>query len=248
MSTYAYIKYYVFNKDKTEIKGYADVNVNYMKCCSFGNDWIDELSNMSFDFPKNVKTSQNLRLLPPDEEYIGYASPNLTKKFKDSFKTKSYSTDTKPVESITDSEILLTNYYDTYTDYKSGNIKKVSDINSTDILAGWTLIRKKAYVSQGVWIGLDNCASTETTLWDKIEMSNKEIIRLFNLKNQIDYYRLTDDQKDRIDSDYSSEIQVRDDYKEQLLAVTKLHGALDALYELYSNAYTDFIVGYLYFC
>lgn len=228
MSTYAYANFYLFDKDKNFEKK-ESFCANYMKNLLIGSYWINDLEGWNYKLPENITNPD------PNYDFLGYISKSCLEKIDKS--------DRRFVLDETDDKIYVSELFD-IEKYRNTDdlVLSVSDTSS------YKKLYRKNGSYNGVWLNINIlsglCEKKEADVKQRIENLFKKKL----MKDSIEYYKLTEDAKECINSDISYEEEDVDELFEQVASLRQLIGAADFFKEAYSKSWEDEIVIYLYLC
>lgn len=236
MATYAYLKLYCFNKNKTIARAIDTICVNYAKNIMELNEWPedfgydDDFTNAKSDV--KGKYVCNGKVLQPDEELIGYLNPSQDCLDNQIEKTDEY--------------YKVNCLFDSYNLKNAGVIK--DSVSDTDVLAGWKpIIQKKDYYN-GICIDEDELEKLYERTKAKCDEKRKEFYKLSSYKDNIEWYKLNEKQKSHIEEDIRSAEEFIEEYEYSMIASQKLIGAISLFKEEWAKEYDDNIIAYLFLC
>lgn len=228
MSTYAYAKLYLFDKDKNLGKR-DSFCANYMKNLLIGSDWVDELEGWGYKQPENILNPD------PSFDFLGYARKSCLEKIDEP--------DRKFVINETDDKIYVSEIFGIEKYCKTDDlVLAVTDSSN------YKMLYRKNGSYNGIWLNInilsDLCEKKEAEVKQKIENLFKKKL----MKDSIEYYKLTEDAKECINTDISYEEEDVDEIFGQIASLRQLIGAADFFKEAYSKSWEDEVVIYLYLC
>lgn len=222
MSTYAYVKLFVYGKDKS-IRKSIDVNVNYMKSVLFGSDWPDELEGYSPEIDVDAAIDK-----------IGYIKKSLLE--EDEYVKKHLIKDN-----------VFDEMFDTHKYVDNGGIK--NKLDDTDILANeWVEIKRKNCNYNIIWITEGILSSYVDKIKQQISTMFNSFNRKESIENSIEYYKLNDDQKQELNDDIFLVKDNIDEAFDKLQACYQLIGLMDGFKEANEKSWEDEVVAALLLC
>lgn len=230
MSSYAYAKLYIFDKDG-KVKVSKEKCVSYLKTLFEMSEWPD---TMIFDYtlPNNE--------LPPNVTELGFVN------YKAVFENPEYpNTKEKIILGSLDKGFVRVGDWFDYGYYKQQKLIKnqISDTERLD--SNWIKIEVQSSHT-GDWTDIDALTEYSNVLKSEYEENFIKYIKLKTIKESVDYYKLNDDQKDSLNDDLSSQKDYIDYIMDKLDSVNKFIGAISWFYEDNHTDWTDTIKAYIY--
>lgn len=232
MSTYAYAKVFVYDKDKKVVSPSIDIDVNYMKSLLFGSDWPDELEGYD-------PADDNINIPDIKVDFVGYMKRSLLKDddVKKHFKDEDVSSDSVCVDET----------FDTYHYRETKDI--ISELSDTEILANdyIRLYRRNCNYSI-VWVTIPILADYADKLQQAIVKKFEDLSKKKSIKDSVEYYKLNDEQKEDVSSDISyAEEDIEEDFN-KIAALRQMVGMLEGMKEQFGKSWEDKVVAALYLC
>lgn len=230
MSTYAYAKLYLFGKDGN-VKASKEHCANYLKQLFELNDWPEEIV---FDY--NLPDKE----LPPNVSMIGYVNykgvfedpehPNVKEKILLGGPDKGF--------------VRVGGWFETGWYQEQGLIKDhISDTERLD--PNWIKIEQQSSYT-GEWTDIESLSNYKEKLAREHQEYCDKCNKLKAMKDSIEYFKLTDEQKESLGDELGSSEEFRDYLLDKIDAISRFIGAIDWFYEDTHEDYTDTVKAYIY--
>lgn len=230
MSTYAYAKLYLFDKDG-KVKSKKEHCVNYLKTIFEMNEWPEEIT---FDF--SLPDSE----LPPNVSELGFVD------YKGVFEDSEHpnAKDRIILGGPDKGFIRVGGWFESYWYKEHGLIKDhLTDTERLD--PNWMKIEAESSY-HGEWTDRSSLFDYKEKLAREYKEHFMKYSKLQAMKESIDYFRLEDDAKDSLNDELSSEDSYCGYILDKIDTVSRFIGAIDWFYEETHEDYTDYVKAYIY--
>lgn len=231
MSTYAYAKLYLFHEDKdgqTSLVNENDIDVNYMKNLLLGSSWPDELEGYDADISAELGVKIGY-------DMIGYLDPKMAAQMKDD----GYLTDEN------EHSLFVNELTDIHTLSEKYSFKQKAD--SPEVQKWKKVYRKTGSYSQ-VWVTEGMLSDAAEKYAGDLAEKYKSFFEKEQLTKSLEYYKLTEDQKEALNEDICCLKDSIEECKISIQSCYQMIGAIDGFKEANEKDYSDRVECCLYLC